>query len=125
MPAIVHGTTFKRAERIFRLGPDPRFKETPGSYVAAEQFCAYLATGPYVLYSPQEYACQKAALFPNEGGAAIIEIEVPIEIIEMALDPIWLPLEHGLLQFDPGAGLDELRAGWDSFFKKIVTVDCP
>jgi|GEM_PF-1276587 len=127
MTWIVHGTTLRRAERMALTGPDPNFRENPGSYLTAESFCAYLAAGPFELKSPQVYACNKAILFPAEGGAAIIEIDVPDEIIEKSLDDceICSSRKYAMLQFDFGSGLEELRAGWRAFPKKVTVVDCP
>ena len=50
------------------------------------------------------------AVFPNEGGAAIVAVDVPDNIIDLAVDQLYLPLSQGIVQFDEGAGLDELRA---------------
>ena len=84
-------------------GPDPNCIE-PGGVVRAESFSTYLEQGPFLFGSQDEYACRKAARFPNEGGGAILAIDVPDEIIALAVNQ-WFPLSQGLVQFDENAGL--------------------
>jgi hypothetical protein len=45
------------------------------------------------------------------------------EIIALALDDVYFPLSQALVQFDEGAGLEELRVVWSSLFKQIVPGD--
>jgi hypothetical protein len=123
MALLVHGTTRQRAERIRSVGPDPDYVESPGGG-RAEGFSTYLAQGPFLFGRPEEYACAKAASFPGEGGAVILLVEVPDEIIALAASD-WLPLSQGLVQFDEGAGLGELIAAWPQLRKQIRTVNCP
>lgn len=123
MAILLHGTTRHRAERIRAHGPDPNFVEAGGS-TRAENFSTYLEHGPFLFGPPEEYACQKAAEFPNEGGAAILAVEVPDEIIALAVNE-WFPLSQGLVQFDEGAGLGELLAAWPTLWKEIRSVACP
>lgn len=111
-------------------GPDPDFQEPlPHSKelgrARAESFSTYLESGPFVLAPPEKYACDKAALFPDEGGPAILKVDVPDEIIALALDEVYFPLSQGLVQFDAGAGLEELRAVWSKLPKFVVPVECP
>jgi len=49
---------------------------------------------PVLVWFAEEYACAKAMLFANEGGAAIIEVDVPDAIIGLAVDE-YFPLEQG------------------------------
>jgi hypothetical protein len=114
---LLHGTTELRAERIVVVGPDPNLTGPDG-------FSTYLAGGPFHFGTPEEYACGKAAAFPNEGGAAILAVDVPDEIIARALD-VYFPLSQGLVQFDDGAGLQELRATWPALWKEVRHVECP
>ena len=93
-----HGSTRRRAEAILRGGPDPDFKE-PGSSDAAGGFSTARIQPSYPFGSPEDAAINKAQLFPNEGGAAIIEIEVPESIVRKA-DLV------GEVRFDPGYGLE-------------------
>jgi hypothetical protein len=58
-------------------------------------------------------ATGKARLFPTEGGAAIVEIEVPESIVQKAD-------LGGEVRFDPGFGLEELLAAWPSIPKRIL-----
>jgi hypothetical protein len=54
-------------------------------------------------------------LFPDEGGPAILEFEVPEEIARLADDT------GGELRFIPGFGLEELFQAWPSLPKRIVS----
>jgi hypothetical protein len=74
------------------------------------------------LGTPEEYARRKAAGFPNEGGPAILVVDVPENIVALAVDEIYFPLRQGVVQFDQGAGLDELRAAWPTLSKRIISV---
>ena len=123
MAILLHGTTRFRAEQIALNGPDPNYVEA-GHGMKAESFSTCLEQGPLLIGTPEEYACAKAADFPGEGGAAILEGDVPDEIIKLAVNE-WFPLSQGLVQFDEGAGLDELIAAWPTLTKQIRPVDCP
>ena len=102
-------------------GPDPDFVE-PGGGPRAEGFSTYLESGPFPLGTPEEYARRKAAVFPNEGGPAILAVDVPDDIIALAVDEVYFPLSQGFVQFDEGAGLEELRAAWSTLEKQVVPV---
>jgi len=66
----------------------------------------------------------KAAQFPSEGGAVILVIDgVPDDVLTAANPDGFFPLEHGLVQFDLGAGLEELLAVWPSLSKHIRDVE--
>lgn len=123
MSMLLHGTTRDRAEQIRAHGPDPQFVE-PGGTERAVSFSTYLEQGPFLFGAPEEYACQKASTFPNEGGAAILVVDVPDDTIALSLSE-WFPLSQGLVQFDEGVGLKELRAAWPTLWKDIRSVDCP
>jgi hypothetical protein len=123
MAILLHGTTRRRAEGILAWGPDPDFME-PGGGTRAEGFSTCLESGPFPLGTAQEYAWGKAASFPNEGGPAILVVDVPDEIIALAIDEVYFPLSQGIVQFDEGAGLEELRAIWSMLSKQIVSVEC-
>src|SRR3972149_7434452 len=122
MATLLHGTTRHRAERIRAQGPDPHFIE-PGATTRAESFSTYLENGPFLFGLPEEYACRKAAGFPNEGGAAILIVEVPDDVVALAVNE-WFPLSQGLVQFDEGAGLEELLNVWPALRKEIRPVEC-
>ena len=96
----------------------------PGSKLPAESFSTCLEHGPFLFGSPEEYACRKAADFPREGGAAILGVDVPEELIVLAVNE-WFPLSQGLVQFDAGAGLEELLAAWPTLWTDIRPVECP
>jgi hypothetical protein len=121
MAILLHGTTWLRAGQLLTQAPDPDFVE-PGGGPRAENFSTCLESGPFPLGTPEDYARQKAAQFPNEGGPAILAVDVPDDIIVLAVDPIYFPLSQGVVQFDEGAGLGELRAAWPALSKHIRAV---
>jgi hypothetical protein len=121
MAILLHGTTRDRAESIVTHGPDPNFVEQGGSS-RAEAFSTYLQVGPFPLGTPEQYTRSKAAQFPNENGPAILAVDVPDEIIAPAVDEVYLPLSQGIVQFDQGAGLEELRAAWSTIPRQILPV---
>lgn len=123
MATLLHGTTRLRAELIARNGPDPRFIE-PGGVRTNEGFSTYLAEGPFEFDPPEEYARGKGAQFPGEGGAVMLVIEgVPDDVLSAANPDGFFPLEHGLVQFDVGSGLEELLAAWPFLTKHIRDVE--
>jgi hypothetical protein len=124
MAVLLHGTTRNRAEQIRVQGPDPDFIE-PGGGTRAEGFSTCLESGPFPLGTPEEYARRKATAFPNEGGPAILAVDVPDDIIALAVDEAYFPLSQGVVQFDEGAGLEELRAAWPTLPKQVVSVGSP
>jgi hypothetical protein len=121
MAILLHGTTRHRAQQIMARGPDPDFIE-PGGGPRAEGFSTCLESGPFPLGTPEEYARRKAAGFPNEGGPAILVVDVPENIVALAVDEVYFPLRQGVVQFDQGAGLDEVRAAWPTLAKRIISV---
>jgi hypothetical protein len=123
MAILLHGTTRLRAERIAADGPNPDYVE-PGGGTRAESFSTYLESGPFPLHPPEKYACDKSALFPNEGGPAILALDVPDDVIALAVSE-YFPLTQGIVQFDEGAGLDELRAAWSTLWKETRSVERP
>ena len=123
MAILLLGTTRMRADLIIRDGPNPHYRE-PGGWPTQEGFSCYFELGPFLFGSPTDYACGKATLFPNEGGAAILELDVPDDIIHSA-DQGWFPPGQGIVQFDVGAGIEQLQAAWTSLPKRIITPVCP
>ena len=117
---LLHGTTRLRAERILQHGPDPHFQE-PGGQPCDDGFSMFIETGPFLFGRPEEYARGKAKEFPNEGGPVILAVDVPDQIVQRAVND-WFPLSQGLIQFDPGAGLEELLAAWVALTKAIRSV---
>ena len=108
-----HGTTRQRAEAILKVGPDPSFLE-PGGFDPAHGFSTSPVGGPTSVGTPEQYAAGKAKHFPNEGGPVIVEIEVPADIIDLAIDA------GGEIRFEPGFGLEELRQAWPRISKRMV-----
>jgi hypothetical protein len=112
---LLHGTTRWRAERILAEGPDIRFAE-PGEIVSRNrkrEFTMNLESGPFWCGHPEDYARGKAAQFPAEGGPVILALDVSEEIVSKACDN-GLPVAQGLIQFEPGSGLEELIRNWPS-----------
>lgn len=62
----------------------------------------------------EQYAAGKAKLFPNEGGPALVEIEVPADIVVLAIDA------GDEFRFEPGFGLNELLLAWPTITKRVV-----
>jgi hypothetical protein len=122
MAILLHGTTRKRAEQILAGGPDANFVQTGGG-PRAEGFSTCLECGPFPLGRPEDYARRKAAGFQDEGGPAIVVMEVPDALVALAVDDVYLPLSQGVVQFDGRAGLEELQAAWPTLAKQIREVE--
>lgn len=115
---LPQGTTRHRAEMIVKVGPNPAYQE-PGGCHWPDGFSMYVEGLPdRDLETPEKYALLKAANFPSEGDPVILAIDVPDEIVRLAETP-WLPLSRGLVQFDYGAGIEELLKVWDTLWKEI------
>ncbi len=110
---LQHGTTMQRARRLLRTPPDPDFIE-PGGGPPAGGFSTAPPEGPHPLGTPRQYAVEKARLFPGEGGPAVLEIEVPRDIVQRAVRTV------GEVRFEPGMGLEELVGVWDSLPKRFI-----
>jgi hypothetical protein len=79
-------------------------------------------TGPFLFGTPEDYARGKSAAFPNEGGPAMLEVDVPDDIVALTLEE-WLPLSQGLVQFDLGKGIDQLLAAWPTLSKRVILLE--
>jgi hypothetical protein len=115
---LLHGTTRWRAEQIVLNGPDVWFQE-PGEVASRQkrpEFTMNLESGPFWFGHPEDYARLKALQFPTEGGAVILALQVPEEIVRKATDGA-LPLSQGVVQFEPGLGLDALLREWPTVAK--------
>lgn len=55
----------------------------------------------------------------------MIAVDVPDDLIALAVDEMYFPLSQGVVQFDEGFGLEELRAAWSDLPRQIVAVDSP
>lgn len=117
---LLHGTTRQRAERIVREGPDPCYLE-PGGQALNEGFSMNLEKGPFHFGSAEEYAKGKAREFPDEGGPVVLAVDVPDDIVQRAVNE-WFPLSQGLVQFDSGAGFEQLAEAWPTLPKEIREV---
>lgn len=123
-PTILHpGTTLLRARAIEGNGPDPDFREPgAGNLPPAEGFSTVIGAGrPCSTGTPEVAARNKDALFPNEGGPAILEVSVPAWIMAILhADPIAAGLARGgEIRFEPESGLNELRAEWPNLSKRV------
>ncbi|MGH7136685.1 MAG: hypothetical protein ACREHD_13160 [Pirellulales bacterium] len=122
--ALHHGTTLRRARAIEAHGPDPSFCEPDsGNLPPAEGFSTVIAAGrTCATGSPEMAARQKDALFPDEGGPAILEVNVPQWIMAIVYaDPLAAGLaKSGEIRFDPESGLNELRAEWHKLTKRVI-----
>lgn len=124
-PTIVHhGTTLRRAREIEANGPDPNYREPgTGNLPPAEGFSTVIGDGrPCGTGTPEVAARNKHALFPGEGGPAILEVVVPAEIMAILYaDPLAAGLARGgEIRFEPESGLDELRAEWPNLTKRVI-----
>jgi hypothetical protein len=97
---------------ILQNGPDPTLVVGGDT---ANGLSTAPAQGPFTLGAPEDYARGKARLFPQEGGPAILEIDVPTSIVALAVRP------GGEVWFGPGFGLEELLAAWPHISKRVVT----
>lgn len=124
-PTILHhGTTLQRALAIETNGPDPDYREPgSGSLPPAEGFSTVIGDGRQCSTGTPELAARnKHALFPNEGGPAILEVSVPARIMAILhADSIAAGLAiSGEIRFEPGCGLSELRAEWHKLKKRVI-----
>jgi hypothetical protein len=115
---LVHGTTRLRAEAIVRDGPDPFYAEGGNRASFSYGLSTYDLNAPsFALGRPEDYAKSKAKLFPNEGGPAILEVDVPEEVVQLAME-----LAPGLFQFDEHFGMAELLEHWPLLTKRVRNV---
>jgi hypothetical protein len=124
-PTILHhGTTLKRAREIEANGPDPDYREPGGGHLPpAEAFSTVIGDGrPCATGTPEMAARNKHALFPGEGGPAILEVSVPAWIMNIFYaDPLSAALARsGEIRFEPESGLTELRAEWRNLTKRVI-----
>jgi hypothetical protein len=72
--------------------------------------------------TPERAARNKDALFPGEGGPAILEVAVPAWIMAILYtDPIARGLARGgEIRFEPECGLNELRAEWHNLTRRVI-----
>jgi hypothetical protein len=87
-----------------------------------------LAGGPTDLGSPEDYARFKAANFPNEGGPAILAVELPDDLADAIVAGVGELIAGKALnvgsevRFGPGGGLEPLLAAWPSLRKSITLI---
>ena len=119
-----HGTTLRRAESLLSTPPNPDFIDPGGDrYSRAEGFSAVIASTPDIgLGSAERYARLKSGNFPNEGGPVILEVEVPVWIVDILRnDPFaGMIVASGEVRFEPDLGLRELQQAWPTLTKRIL-----
>jgi hypothetical protein len=124
LTVLHHGTTLHRAMAIEANGPNPDFREPgTGSLPAAEGFSTVIGDGRACgTGTPEVAARNKHALFPGEGGPAILEVSVSARIMAILYaDPISAGLARsGEIRFEPECGLNELRAEWHTLAKRVI-----
>ena len=126
MALLWQGTTIDRANRILANGPDEHFVEPGGHH--GDPAGGFSTTLAGFIPLPDEAGCEnyarlKANVFPNEGGPAIVEVEVPDLIVDIVLhDPVgqFAFRDMGEIRFVPGYGLEELQRIWSSFPKRMI-----
>jgi hypothetical protein len=72
--------------------------------------------------TPEVAARNKHVLFPDEGGPAILEVEVPAWIMALVYsDEIAGGLARtGEIRFEPESGLNELLVEWHNLRKRVI-----
>jgi len=126
-PPIIlqHGTRLDRARRIAARGPDPYYVEPGGGRRwDPPGFSTCRLDRPCPVGTPEDYARRKAVNFPNEGGPAILEIEVPAAILAiLEADPNARDsMNSGDTLFDPAVGIAELIAAWPTLTKRVIPI---
>lgn len=124
-PTILHhGTTLLRAREIEKHGPNPEYREPgSGALPPAAGFSTVIGDGRQCSTGTPEMAARsKHALFPDEGGPAILEVSVPAWIMAVLYaDAIVAGLARsGEIRFEPESGLNELRAEWHKLPKRVI-----
>ncbi len=109
-------------------GPNPDISE-PNGQMSVESFSATLPFGSFETTGrPEEYAWGKAKMAVrerrDEGGAALLIVEVPDDIVGLAVDD-WFPLSQGFVQFDRGPSMSALRTAWPTLKMRIIALTEP
>jgi hypothetical protein len=119
-----HGTTLQRALAIEAHGPDPQFREPgTGQLPPAEAFSTVIGDGrPCKTGTPEQVARRKGALFPSEGGPAIVEVSVTAWIMDIFYADFFSAglARSGEIRFEPQSGLTELCVEWPNLAKRVI-----
>src|SRR5262249_54564568 len=112
------------ARAIEANGPDPNYREPYSRHLPpAQGFSTVVGDGrPCSTGTPEAAARNKDALFPEEGGPAILEVHVAAWIMAILYaDPIAAGLaRNGEIRFEAESGLNELRAEWHNLTKRVI-----
>jgi hypothetical protein len=123
---LQHGTTLQRAQAIAANGPDPYYIEpnSGGRRWDPPGFSTCRMDRPFGVGTPEQYARLKAANFPTEGGPAILEMEVPADIIAVleADNDARDSMDSGDTLFDPRVGMAVLLAAWPTIIKRVIPI---
>jgi hypothetical protein len=124
-PTVLHhGTTLRRALAIEANGPDPNFREPHSQFLPpGEGFSTVIGDGRACSTgTPELAATNKHALFPDEGGPVILEVQVPAWIMAILYaDPIAAGLaRNGEIRFEAESGLNELLTEWHNLTKRVI-----
>ncbi len=118
-----HGTTRARAEAIRDKGPDANFREPHGE--PAGEFSTAPSDGPFDLGLPEDCARRKARLFPEEGGPALLVLELSEEQANQLVGTVGQDEEGKAchwgseIWFGPSFGLEELVKFWPQISKQV------
>ena len=52
-------------------------------------------------------------------------VDVPDEIVALAVDDEFLPITQGFVDFREGAGLELLCGAWHTLKRRIIPLNCP
>jgi hypothetical protein len=124
-----HGTTRQRAEAILKNGPDANYREensqAEGFFVVPAGLIPDDEAGSAASYA---HAKAKNEDFSNEGGPAIVEIELPDDQVsaivgrEGELVPGKALNARLEIAFQPDGGLEELVALWPTLKKRVLLI---
>jgi hypothetical protein len=107
-------------------GPDANYREPNGT--AADGFSTTLANGPTDLGTSEDYARRKAANFPNEGGPAILAIELPDDLADAMAARLGELIPGKALnvgseiRFEPSGGLEQLLTAWPNLTRTVTLI---
>jgi hypothetical protein len=120
-------TTGPRSGEPAKSRPSGRTRPTENlgaeALPTAEGFTSVIGDGrPCSTGTPKIAARGKAALFPDEGDPAILEVGVPASMMDILYaDPIAAGLARsGEIRFDAECGLPELQAEWRNLTKRVI-----
>jgi len=103
-----HGTTEQMADNLIQNGPDANF--TAPNDPAPTGGISFEPPGSRVSTTAADYAVNRAATHPEEGGPVVVTIMIPRWLANLAYNYS----ADGELRFAPGHGLEQLQKIWPS-----------